>query len=83
MTGEFWADVIDDYEKLFDTEEGYDTIFYVGGNGDVVHAHSVILRIRSQYFRTAFSNKRVDKNNGMFIFRKRNIDLQVFKIILK
>ncbi|CAB4397394.1 unnamed protein product [Rhizophagus irregularis] len=83
MTGEFWADVIDDYEKLFDTEEGYDTIFYVGENGNVVHAHSVILRIRSQYFRTAFSNKRVDKNNGMFIFSKRNIDLQVFKIILK
>ncbi|GBC02016.1 hypothetical protein RclHR1_04410009 [Rhizophagus clarus] len=83
MTEEFWADVIGDYEKLFDSEEGCDTIFYVGENGNVVRAHSIILRTRSLYFRTAFTGKRADRNNGMFTFRKRNIDLQVFKIILK
>jgi hypothetical protein len=78
-------ELANDYEKLFETDEGYDVILYVGENENVeeIHAYSNILRIRSQYFRTAFSNKWAEKKDGKFIFKKPNISPQFFKIILR
>jgi hypothetical protein len=59
MSSKFWAELSSDYEKLFETELGYDVIIYAGEEQNVkeIHAHSNILSIRSQYFRTAFSNE--------------------------
>ncbi|RGB26322.1 hypothetical protein C1646_424486 [Rhizophagus diaphanus] len=48
-----------------------------------IHAHSNILCIRSQYFRTAFSNEWAEKSDGKFIFKKPNISPQLFSIILR
>ncbi len=85
MAFEYSQEIINDYEKLFETDEGYDVIIYAGENEIVkeIHAHSLILCIRSQYFRTAFSNEWAEKKNGKFIFKKPNISPQFFKIILR
>jgi hypothetical protein len=73
-------EVINDLEKLL-TDEEYDVIIYAGENENVkeIHAHSSILRIRSQYFRTVFS----EKKDGKFIFKIPNISPQLFEMILR
>ena len=86
MTSKFWAELSSDYEKLFETEIGYDdVIIYAGEEPNVkeIHAHSNILCIRSEYFRSAFSNELAEKKDGKFIFRKPNISPHLFVIILK
>ena len=85
MSSKFWAELSGDYEKLFETELGYDVIIYAGEGQNVkeIHAHSNILSIRSLYFRTAFSNEWGEKKDGKFVFRKPNISPQSFNIILR
>ncbi|GBB87518.1 hypothetical protein RclHR1_00140022 [Rhizophagus clarus] len=85
MSSKFWAELSNDYEKLFETEIGYDVIIHAGEGQNVkeIHAHSNILCARSQYFRTAFSNEWAEKRDGKFIFRKPNISPQLFNIILR
>ena len=85
MSSKFWAKLSSDYEKLFETEIGYDVIIYAGEEPNVkeIHAHSNILSIRSKYFLAAFSNEWVEKKDGKFIFRKPNISFHLFNIILR
>jgi len=85
MSSKFWAELSSDYEKLFEKEIGYDVIIYAGEEPNVkeIHAHSNILCIRSQYFRTAFSNEWAKKKDGKFIFKKPNIEPQLIYIILR
>ncbi|RGB26485.1 hypothetical protein C1646_721024 [Rhizophagus diaphanus] len=85
MSSKFLAELSNDYEKLFETEIGYDVIIYAGEEQNVkeIHAHSNILCARSQYFRTAFSNEWAKKENGKFILRKQNISPHLFDIILR
>ena len=81
----FKTELSNDYEKLFETGIGYDVIIYAGEESNIkeIHAHSNILCIRSQYFRSAFSNEWAEKSDGKFIFRKPNISPQLFNIILR
>ena len=85
MSSKFWAELSSDYEKLFETEIGYDVIICAGEeqNAKEIRAHSNILSIRSQYFRTAFSNEWAEKKDGRFIFKKPNIPPNLFNIILR
>ena len=85
MTSKFLTELSSDYEKLFETEIGYDVIIYAGEEQYVkeIHAHSNILSIRSQYFRAAFSNEWAEKKDGRFIFKKSNISPNLFNIILR
>ncbi|EXX68343.1 hypothetical protein GLOIN_2v1471188 [Rhizophagus irregularis DAOM 181602=DAOM 197198] len=85
MSSKFWAELSSDYEKLFDLEFGYDVIIYAGEEPDVkeIHAHSNILCIRSQYFRSAFSNEWAERKDGKFILRKPNVSGYLFNIILR
>ncbi|EXX75599.1 hypothetical protein GLOIN_2v1769286 [Rhizophagus irregularis DAOM 181602=DAOM 197198] len=85
MTFECSQEVADDYEKLLETDEDYNVIIYVGENENLkeIHAHSSILRIRSQYFRAAFSKEWHEKKDGKFIFRKPNVSPQLFDMILR
>ncbi|CAB4382196.1 unnamed protein product [Rhizophagus irregularis] len=85
MSSKFLVELSNDYEKLFETEIGYDVIIYAGEEPNVkeIHAHSNILCIRSKYFRTAFSNEWAEKIDGKFIFRKPNISPHLFNIILR
>ncbi|RGB35812.1 hypothetical protein C1646_758833 [Rhizophagus diaphanus] len=76
MSSKFWAELSNDYEKLFETEIGYDVIINAGEEQYVkeIHAHSNILSIRSQYFRSAFSNECIIYNiyNNIYVKRKGN-----------
>ncbi|GET65594.1 BTB/POZ domain-containing protein [Rhizophagus irregularis DAOM 181602=DAOM 197198] len=85
MSFEYSQELANDYEKLFETDEGYDVIIYAGDNENVkeIHAFSNILRIRSQYFRTVLSNELTNKKDGNFIFNFPNITPQFFEIILR
>ena len=85
MSSKFWAELSNDYEKLFETEIGYDVVIYAGEEPNIkeIHAHSNILSIRSQYFRAAFSNEWAEKKDGKFVLRKPNISPQLFNIILR
>ncbi|RGB36465.1 hypothetical protein C1646_741749 [Rhizophagus diaphanus] len=85
MSSKFLTELSNDYENLLETEIGYDVIIYVGEESNVkeIHAHSNILCIRSQYFRTAFSNEWAEKKDGKFILRKPNISPHLFNIILR
>ena len=85
MSSKFWAELSSDYEKLFEKEIGFDVIIYAGEEQNVreIHAHSNILNIRSQYFRTAFSNEWAEKKDGKLILRKPNISPHLFDIILR
>jgi hypothetical protein len=77
-------EVADDYEKLFEDEEEYDVIIYADEDkNQEIHAHSFVLRTRSQYFRTEFSKKSVEKEKEKFIFKKPNISPQLFKMIIR
>ena len=83
MSKKFCLGVLSDYERLLESEEGHDTIIYVGRSSKEVHTHSIILRLRSQYFRTAFSSRWAERRQGMYILRKPNIEPNVFKAILR
>jgi hypothetical protein len=85
MTFEYPQEISNDYEKLLETEKGYDVIICAGESEDLkeFHAHSLILCTRSQYFYAAFYNDWVEKKNGKFILKKPNISPQLFKIILR
>jgi hypothetical protein len=85
MTFDYSRGVINDLEEVLETSDGYDVIIHAGENYNVkeLRAHSSILCIRSQYFRTAFSNAWANKENGNFILEKPNISPKIFKIILR
>jgi hypothetical protein len=85
MFFEYSQELADDYERLLEINEEYDVIIYSGENEnkEEIHAHSLILRTRSQYFRTALSNQWTIKEDGKFILKKPNIPPQIFKIILR
>lgn len=85
MAFEYPQEVSTDYEKLLENEMEYDVIIFAGENEDLkeIHAHSLILCTRSQYFCAAFYNDWVEKNDGKFILNKPNISSKLFKIILR
>lgn len=76
-------DVANDYERLLKSGEEYDVIIYAGGSKEEIHAHSFVLRIRSQYFRTRFSTESFERRNGKFIFKIPNTSSQAFNIIIR
>ncbi|RIB19335.1 hypothetical protein C2G38_2141677 [Gigaspora rosea] len=87
MSSRFLVDIAEDYKQLYETREDYDVIIYVGeeSNAEEIHAHSLVLRTRSAYFRGALASDWAikDKNSGCFIFKKPNISSSVFELILK
>jgi hypothetical protein len=85
MPFENLQEVANDFEKLLEYDDDFNVIIYVGENENVkeIHAHSCILRIRSQYFRAALSKEWSEKKDGKYIFRKPNILPQLFDKILR
>ncbi|GBC06610.1 hypothetical protein RclHR1_06970001 [Rhizophagus clarus] len=85
MSSKFLTELSNDFETLFETGIGYDVIIYAGEKQSVkeIHAHSNILCIRSQYFRTAFSNEWAKKVNGKFVLEKPNITPHLFEMIIR
>ena len=85
MSSKFLTELSSDYEKLFETEIGYDVVIFAGEEPNIkeIHAHSNILSIRSKYFLTAFSNEFAEKKDGKFVLKKPNISPHLFNIILR
>src|SRR6266511_2322029 len=85
MSYEHLQETVNDYDRLFETGEGYDVIIYAGQNENVkeICAHSIILCTRSQYFRSAFSKEQAEKKDGKFIFKKPDISPLLFKIAIR
>ena len=51
MSFKCWQEDINDYLKLIENEEDCDVIIYASENkNEKIHAHSLILSARSQYF---------------------------------
>ncbi|GET53388.1 BTB/POZ protein [Rhizophagus irregularis DAOM 181602=DAOM 197198] len=46
-------------------------------------AQNRVAQLRSEYFRAAFSNNWAEKKDGMLIFKKPNIESNLFRIILR
>src|SRR5688572_4436813 len=62
-----------------------DVIIQVGENQNMkeFYAHSVILRARSPYFKSALSANWITKKDNFIMFNKPNITPTVFDMILK
>jgi len=74
-----------DIVNLLDDSEEYNVVIYVGEehNQKIFQAHSLILRARSSYFRTALSKQWARKEGDDNVLRQPNISPQVFEIILE
>ncbi|CAG8835163.1 34076_t:CDS:2, partial [Gigaspora margarita] len=85
MAKTFSEDLLEDFKILYETRERYDTIITVGKKPNVesIHAHSLILCIRSSYFRRALSDGWAKRKDGYFVLSKPNISALTFNIILK
>ena len=69
---------------LYDADD-FDAVIQVGENQNAkeFYAHSVILRARSPYFKSALSTRWVTKKDNMIMFNKPNIIPEVFEMVLK
>ncbi|RIA86155.1 hypothetical protein C1645_829684 [Glomus cerebriforme] len=85
MTLIFHSNLSKDLSLILNDADDFNVIIQVGENQNVkeFHAHSFILRARSAYFKSAFSNNWVTKKNNMIMFNKPNITPKVFEMILK
>src|SRR5207247_6520497 len=83
MSANFYEEIIDNYKKLYETKEEYDTKIYVGEKTNIkeFHAHSFILKIQSKYFKTAFIED-VQKKDDYYILNLNNSP-KVFEILLR
>ena len=82
----FWATLSNDILNiLMDGLEEFNVVIEVGEapNTQTFHAHSIILRARSPYFRQALSKNWARKERDVIKFTKPNISPKVFEIILK
>src|ERR1043166_8428844 len=85
MTLIFHLGLSKDFSSILNNSDDFNVIIQVGENENVkeFRAHSIILRARSPYFKSAFSTGWITKKNDMIIFNKPNITPTVFDIILK
>ncbi|GBB92192.1 hypothetical protein RclHR1_01980017 [Rhizophagus clarus] len=74
-----------DIGELYEGADDYNVKIQVGEDSEmeIFNAHSVILRARSTYFRSAFSSNWAKKEGDYFIFKKPNVSAVVFQIMLK
>src|SRR5690349_13168673 len=83
MTSHYFSEVIKDLEKALENSDDYDVIIVVE-EGQELLAHSFMLRARCSYFKRALSSawEEVD-DDGNFVFKKPNVSLEVFQLILR
>ncbi|EXX75066.1 BTB/POZ domain-containing protein [Rhizophagus irregularis DAOM 181602=DAOM 197198] len=85
MSHNFISKVTEALGQLLVTETDYNVIVHIGKepNSKEFHAHSIILRCRSEYFNNLFSTKNIEESDGKYIIKRPNISPQAFDIILK
>jgi hypothetical protein len=79
----FHDGLLRDILLMFKNAKDHDVAFYVGENRKKFLAHSNFLKARSEYFKTALSDKWITKKNNLIEFEKPNISPTVFEIILE
>ena len=85
MVSKFHSNLSKDLSLVLNDADDFNVIIQVGENKNTkeFRAHSVILRARSPYFKSALSNEWITKKNNMIMFNKPNITPTVFDMILK
>ncbi|RIB28473.1 hypothetical protein C2G38_2157790 [Gigaspora rosea] len=77
--------LIRDYMSVLNSGDYADVILRIGDdeNFKEFRAHSIVLRTRSPYFRTALSDRWAQKQDNVIIYEKPNILPEAFEVILK
>ena len=77
--------LLKNYNKILENGEFSDTEILVGEepNTKIFRLHSLILKVNSSYFRTAFSENWVKIENNIIKFEKTNISVEIFEILIK
>ncbi|RHZ84101.1 hypothetical protein Glove_85g102 [Diversispora epigaea] len=86
MRTEFYSGLSQNFSQLLENDDDYNVTIKVGENQNTqeFHAHSVILRACSPYFKSIFSNQWANnKKDEMILFTKPNISPPVFTLIIK
>jgi hypothetical protein len=85
MTSFLYPNLSKDLSLILDDADDYNVIIKVGENENTkeFRAHSVILRARSPYFKSALSSSWITKKNDMIMFNKPNITSNVFDMIIR
>lgn len=85
MTSIFHSGLSKDFSLLLNNADDFNVIIQVGENNNTreFRVHSVILRARSPYFKSALSNEWITKRNDMIVFNKPNITPLIFDMVLK
>ena len=85
MTLIFHSGLSKDLSLILDDADDYNVVIQVGENQNTkeFRAHSVILRARSPYFKSALSTNWITKKDNMIMFNKPNVTPTVFDTILK
>jgi hypothetical protein len=84
MCTDFLPNLSKDLSLLLSENEDYNMIINVGEHPNVKQfkVHSIILRVRSSYFRAALSSEWAKVENNYITFNKPNINPKIFEIIL-
>ncbi|GES81749.1 hypothetical protein GLOIN_2v1878300 [Rhizophagus clarus] len=85
MTSVLHSGLSKDLSSILNDADDYNVIIQVGKNNNIkeFRAHSVILRARSVYFKSALSSEWATKKDDMILYNKPNITPKIFDIILK
>ena len=85
MTSIFHSGLLKDLSLILNDSDDFNVIIQVGENRNTkeFRAHSLILRARSPYFKSAFSADWIARENNTIMFNKPNITPAVFDMILK
>ncbi|GBB88916.1 hypothetical protein RclHR1_15530003 [Rhizophagus clarus] len=85
MASIFHHNLSKDLSLILDDADDYNVIIQVGENQNTkeFRAHSVILRARSPYFKSALSENWITKKGNMIMFSKPNLSPTIFDMILK
>ncbi|CAG8592841.1 18884_t:CDS:2 [Acaulospora morrowiae] len=79
----FYEDLAEDLKLLYENRKNCDVKIHAGIELEEIYAHSLLLRVRSPYFRGALSQERTKNKDGYFIFKKPTISVSTFEVILK
>ncbi|GBC01084.1 hypothetical protein RclHR1_04060012 [Rhizophagus clarus] len=85
MSMELSCLIFKEYTKILETEELFDTEILVGENPNTktFRLHSFVLKVISPYFRIALSDNWKKVENNIIKFKKPNISVKVFEILIK
>ncbi|RIA92707.1 hypothetical protein C1645_820294 [Glomus cerebriforme] len=85
MTSIFHSGLSKDISLLLNDPDDFNVIIQVGENEDIkeFRAHSIILRARSPYFKSALATKWITIKDNMIMYKKPNITPTVFDMILR